>query len=718
MTLLFTCLALTVTFGGPAKTPAAPERPPEEDASPVTSSSEPTRDRPALRTTVIDDASEPGAAQQAADARNVGTVTVLETDRVTGATPADAAPELISRLPGASVRGLGGLGQFAAVSVRGSTAQQVQLVVDGVPLNDGFAGLFDLSMVPLESTGRIELYRGHVPLAFGGAAPGGVLQFVGRPIDTTRTRAAAGLGSFGARQISASHHQRLAPRWGISAQLGYAGAEGNFPYYDTANTPSVPDDDRLSRRSNNDYDRVSAQVRVQGRGTRWRWHLRQLWSDREQGIAGPATAPASEARLRTMQLRTLSGARIIGLGGPGGFARGVAGLHLQRRDFDDPRGEVGLGTGAQRTDSLDLYLAPHLRLPAWRGAFWELHGSARIERVHVRDVSGVGAVAEDRHRRQTGTVGAQVEQTLGNKRWRIDGAVQMTAVRSQFQAADTEADAPVQRLAFDVGWAPRAAVRWQPHPQVDVRSSVGWYFRPPTLIELFGDRGFALGNESLTPERGTSLDLTLTWRRNLGGRLRGYARLRGSGFLNLGRDTITWVQTAQVVRPLNLGETLVAGAEASAAVSLWRRALVLDANYTFLETRNRGGLDGQEDAPLPGRPRHQVAATTSTGWRFTTKTTSLEPRLAYKLDAIASTYLDPSGRLSLPPRILHGLALELHIARVCTVALEVRNLTNNIDTTWTPSAVAAAPQRVPVTDFIGYPIPGRSLWGTVLIAAW
>ena len=34
----------------------------------------------------------------------------------------------------------------------------------------------------------------------------------------------------------------------------------------------------------------------------------------------------------------------------------------------------------------------------------------------------------------------------------------------------------------------------------------GRYFRPPTLAELFGDRGFMVGNEGLRPERGTSLD--------------------------------------------------------------------------------------------------------------------------------------------------------------------------------------------------------------------
>ncbi len=687
-----------------ADTPPQKKRPSPSDTSPRASVG---------RTTVVDAPTSQRRTQADADARNAGTVTALNLDAIDGAIPADGAAELLGRLPGANVRSIGGLGQFSAVSIRGSSAEQVQVVIDGVPLNDGFAGLTDLSLLPLETAGRIEVYRGFIPLRFGGAAPGGVVQLVGRPIETTRTSARGGLGSFGARQLSATHAQRLTRRWGASAHIGYAGASGDFPFYSTANTPNISDDDTVVRRTNNDYDRVVGHLRVEGRGDRWRWTLRQFVSDRRRGIAGPATAQSTSASLRTTQARTISQIRHIGLGGPGGTARGVAGLTIQRDLFDDPSGEIGLGTGGQRNLGLDAYGSPQLHLPAWRGSFVDVHGALRVQRVAIETLTGGQTIERVGHGRLSASAGLGVEQHLHDDRWRIDAGATVTALRSDFAGSQADPLAGGGREATDIGWAPRLAIRWRGHPHLDVRGSVGGYFRPPTLLELFGDRGFAVGNSDLEPERGFATDLGITWTSTFGARERSFVRARVGGFLNLGQDTITWVQAAQVARPINIGGSLAAGAESALFVSVYDDAFTLDANYTFLETENRGGIDGQSGKPLPGRPRHEATARATTGWEFRRSRAPLEPRLTYTLDALAATYLDPSGRFSLPPRILHGVSMQLDIDRRVRVAFEVRNLANTISTTWTPPTATATPQAVPITDFIGYPIPGRSLWLTL-----
>ncbi|MGB1698991.1 MAG: TonB-dependent receptor, partial [Nannocystaceae bacterium] len=517
--------------------------------------------------------------------------------------------------------------------------------------------------------------------------------------------------------LALTHDQRLGRRWGLSTHVGYAGASGDFPFYDTANTPSISDDDIITRRTNNGYDRIVGHLRVEGRGDRWRWTLRQFVSDRQRGIAGPATAQSTESSLRTTQARTISQIRSVGLGGPGGSARGVAGLTVQRDIFEDPRGEIGVGTGGQRNLGLDVYASPQLHIPTWRGAFLDVHGAARTQRVRTETTDGSDASETLRHTRVSLNAGLGVEQHLREDRWRIDAGASVTAVRSQFEGGTLYASAGEARDATDFGWAPRLAVRWRGHPSLDIRASVGGYFRPPTLRELFGDRGFAVGNSELDPERGLSSDLGLTWTSPLGASGRASIRAHTGAFLNVGRDTITWVQAAQVVRPINIGGSLAAGAESSLALAVYDRALTVDANYTFLHTRNRGGIDGQVGKPLPGRPGHEGTARVTTGWEFNAARTPLEPRLVYTLDALASTYLDPSGRFSLPPRILHGVAAQLDVDRHLRVAFEVRNLANTISTRWTPPTATGEPQVVPIADFIGYPIPGRSLWLTVAFHA-
>jgi hypothetical protein len=55
---------------------------------------------------------------------------------------------VVDAVPGVTVRRLGGLGAFSAVSVRGSTFRQVEVFLDGVPMNPDGSGAVDLSELP------------------------------------------------------------------------------------------------------------------------------------------------------------------------------------------------------------------------------------------------------------------------------------------------------------------------------------------------------------------------------------------------------------------------------------------------------------------------------------------------------------------------------------------------------------------------------------------
>ena len=70
-------------------------------------------------------------AEAAADA--TASVTIVEASRFAG--EAKTIAELVTTAPGVAVNQYGGLGQLATVSIRGSTADQVQVFLDGVPLN-------------------------------------------------------------------------------------------------------------------------------------------------------------------------------------------------------------------------------------------------------------------------------------------------------------------------------------------------------------------------------------------------------------------------------------------------------------------------------------------------------------------------------------------------------------------------------------------------------
>ncbi|WAS97563.1 TonB-dependent receptor [Nannocystis punicea] len=268
-------------------------------------------------------------AQRRLDAQRPGFHTAIELAAERGARSADGLPEILARSAGATVRSLGGLGQYSALSLRGSSAQQVALFLDGVPLSAGSGGVVNLADLPLDALGAVTIYRGLVPIAYGGAALGGAVDLGSdlRCDPAPRLRAVVGAGSFAAREArvgasvplrsrSSRHVQSSmspktsAPAHCLDLRAGYTGAAGDFLFHNIGETPLDPSDDRLDRRLNNGYDRALTQVAVHGRVGGLRYSVQELVFVKEQGVPSMATgAQARRTRLGTVSARTVARVR-------------------------------------------------------------------------------------------------------------------------------------------------------------------------------------------------------------------------------------------------------------------------------------------------------------------------------------------------------------------------------------------------------------------------
>ncbi len=615
------------------------------------------------------------------------------------------------------MRSLGGLGQFSSLSLRGSSAQQVGVFLDGVPLG-GSGGVVNLADLPLDTLGRVEVYRGLVPVVYGGAAIGGAVD-LGSALhcrhDRRRVGATLGVGSFGAREARAFLSIPLAPRRHgpcLDLRVGHAGAAGDFPFHNVGETLQDPRDDRTERRQNNGYDRVLAQVALHGRAGPWRYSGQQLLLFKRQGIPGLATGRQARATtLGTLLARSVLRVRRE-LEHPGQLEL-VAGFAAERIDYDDPLGEVGLGVDDQRTRNLDLYLSPRINFGLWRGATLLAMADARQEWTRIEQRAWPEPQGDARRHRLGLGFGVQLDQRLLGDRLHLQPMLRVDALTSRF-AVPTGAGEPDDRGGnhLDLGLSPRMGARLTILPAVSLRLSGGRYFRPPTLAELFGDRGFMVGNEGLRPERGTSLDggLVVDLLRGRSG-----VHAHAAGFAAWSDQLIQWQQSGPRLRPENLDAARVVGLETGAALRLLGGDIELTGNYTLLAPVNLGADPSQRGRPLPGRPRHQLFAQASIGHVFKARRTELAPHLLYTVEHAARTFLDPSGRYEVPSRTLHGVGVELHVARRVHFAAELRNLFNLRTSTWTPP-IAGSPQlRVPVSDFFFYPLPGISLWTSLRI---
>jgi vitamin B12 transporter len=89
-----------------------------------------------------------------------------------------ATGDVLRQVPGVEVNQSGSPGSQTDVSIRGSSAAQTLILVDGVNVNSGATGSFDLSGLTTDDLDRVEVVRGAGGALYGSSAIGGVVNFI------------------------------------------------------------------------------------------------------------------------------------------------------------------------------------------------------------------------------------------------------------------------------------------------------------------------------------------------------------------------------------------------------------------------------------------------------------------------------------------------------------------------------------------------------------
>ena len=84
----------------------------------------------------------------------------------------------LREVPGVQVTQSGSPGTETDVAIRGSTAAQTLIMIDGVPVNDSATGAFDVSRLTTNDLNRIEVVRGAGGALYGSQAIGGVVNLI------------------------------------------------------------------------------------------------------------------------------------------------------------------------------------------------------------------------------------------------------------------------------------------------------------------------------------------------------------------------------------------------------------------------------------------------------------------------------------------------------------------------------------------------------------
>lgn len=468
------------------------------------------------------------------------------------------AGDVAQMAPGTHLLDSGGLLATATATVRGASSDQVQVTLDGVPLNAVAGGGFDLSLLPAAMFEAIEVRRG-ADARTGAGAMGGEIALL--PARTSRLRLSA--GSLGTLEATGAFAHPVGPRTDVLAALDVRRTDGRFPF-DRDPTPLVPDDGPIERlvRDNADALLTSALLRAEHRfdaGT-LRAMVLGAWIDR--GLPGPIYSPTPHDRQGetawvaqtswhmqqdAWELEAPLSMRLGRLSRAGGGAQWSEDWALR------PRADWTLGEGHRR---LRLELSALAGLERFRS---EAHGGGR-DRLRA----GAGVSVDGEWDAWSGSASLRAEQ------WGNEGAL-----------------------------VPRAGASFRLWRGLYLYANGGGGFRPPSFGELYAEDGALVPNERLRPERALSADAGVRLAR---WGIDASAALFGA----LYEDVIVYeLHPGFRAKPFNVGEARAWGAELSVNAAL-PAGFSLGGALTLMQTENRQPGHNSFGKELPYRPREKA----------------------------------------------------------------------------------------------------------------
>jgi iron complex outermembrane receptor protein len=641
---------------------------------------------PLYETVVVAQARPEDRARQD-DAASSSVITSDRTPR-----SAEDLPQLLSELPGVSVTRLGGLGSLATLSLRGSSANQVEVYFDGVPLSAASGGGVDIGLIPVVDLESVEVYRGMSPIVFGTSAMGGIVSLSSTAATDSGARAYAGGGSFG------TGFGGVQARWAgrnlrALGSVNGLGSAGDFTYANDNATGFTTSDDTITRRQNNALGQVDGLAHVVGLlpGRRQIWGTASFLH-RDQGVPPAGSLTAKGAELGTDRLIATAAYESRDDLGLGSSLRAQLYTVATWQRLHDPCGDLS----GQATQTRDLSTSSGATLAGSKPVAGWLKLSAVAEGRYERfDPSNVlsDTVFIPPGSRTFGAGGVEARTVIHPLRLAVIPSLRLEVAkdtitrpeRYRLMSTDT------QPATYWLPNARLALVQWASE-QVSLRANLGRYGRLPSTFERYGDTGQVLGNPNLVPETGINADLGANWTRR-GERLG--LSLDGAMFAVWANHVIYFRQDANhTLRPGNVGRARILGAELSATLD-WRHRFRFFGQTTFTDARNLENVSGSYDKQLPHRPRLRAYA------RPELRNLRLAGRwrwgLYADLDVTSGNYLDSPNLVEVNPRVLLGAGGQIEAPHWgLRLVASAHNLANTL-----------------VVDLVGYPLPGRSLFFTL-----
>jgi len=485
-----------------------------------------------------------------------------------------------------------GIAGTQIASIRGSNADQVVVLLDGLRLNTAQGGGVDLNLIPMPAIERIELVRGGHSALLGSDAIGGAVQLISKETVDPRGFSyglSSTFGSFGTRSFNVSGSHRIGK---LAAFLNYnrLQTDGDFRF-------RMPSNGQTATRINNDYQ-----------GDNFFLKSKIDFSERNQIQVIVHQLLARKGNAGSVNINPWTNEPMI---------------------TPHARAEVDRKLAAVQSEN---QLTDRLRLQS--DVFYQSYD------YHYKDPAG-WAPTDDQHKNSA--IGLKLQgQLLASRFVHLIGGAELRQDRlnsTKFESKDrtiqsvyglAEISFPWNIFGLATQWSTIPSVRWDNYSDVasqlspklgvlvssgenvtfGVRGNIGTSFRVPTFDDLYWpDEVWARGNSELKPETSTNFDLGLLFSR------KNWAMLHGevSYFNSEVTDLISWSADASGVwMPMNVGQANIKGIETAVKYHLPQRLAYFELYHTWMRATDATPNGLNNGKRLIYRPDHKFDAVVGT----------------------------------------------------------------------------------------------------------
>lgn len=409
-------------------------------------------------------------------------------------------PDLLAQQSGIEIHSIGGIGQYASPSIRGSSGQQVLVFWDGMLINSLNGGGVNLSNINLSAADHIDIYRGLAPIELAASAIGGVVHLKSKELSENKTnngQACATLGSYGLQQYclsqqwNSTHNQLF-----INAE--YLNADNDFRYLEQ-HPVSNPNKPQTEKRYNNGAQQQHIFIKNSHQFSLLRADISLQNGQAEQALSAQINHPQNQASLSSTQQNVQL--RFFKEWNKDQQSEWLTQFQENTELYDDTDNRVGLDAqlNEYRIQGYRVQFNHYAKIQNLNlTATTRLHNEKTdtdfklLSQAQKQAQCANGYACETRYEREQWDTGLRLQYWLNDSN--------LTAQFSHIVLADHNLDLRAQRRQNQLQtWFISAQKPFFSFATAYI--SLSDQVRLPNTHEIFGDRGTSIGNPKLQPEQ-------------------------------------------------------------------------------------------------------------------------------------------------------------------------------------------------------------------------